>query len=60
MCYYTATICNDGDRQQIVVHWDDNDPNRFIYASIVVDHHITDVHFIDDAGDEQGPCGRRI
>lgn len=47
MAYYTATIAidrgarNDRDGRQIVVHWDDNDPNRFIYAPISVDHPLT-------------------
>ncbi len=42
MSIYTATICKDGDGSQIVVHWDDNDPNRFITAPIMVDRAVTD------------------
>lgn len=47
MAYYMATICidrgphNDQNGSQIVVHWDDNDPNRFITAPITVNHPVT-------------------
>jgi len=42
MGYYTTTICRDGDHHQIVTHWDDHDPNRFIYAPITVTGELTE------------------
>jgi hypothetical protein len=48
MAYYMATICidhgpqNDKDGSQIVVHWDDSDPNSVITAPIVYGYPITD------------------
>ncbi|MEN4464152.1 hypothetical protein VXE65_19115 [Mycolicibacterium conceptionense] len=42
MSIYTATICKDSDRHQVVVHWDDNDPNRFIYAPVTVTGDMTE------------------
>ncbi|WP_454793795.1 hypothetical protein [Mycolicibacterium lutetiense] len=42
MSIYTATICKDGDHHQVVVHWDDNDPNRFIYAPVTVTDEMTE------------------
>ncbi|WP_396912578.1 hypothetical protein [Mycolicibacterium sp.] len=42
MCYYTTTICKDGDRHQVVTHWDDHDPNRFIYAPVTVTGEMTE------------------
>jgi hypothetical protein len=48
MAYYRATICkdrgpqNDRDGTQIVVHWDDKDPNRAITAPIMYGHPVTD------------------
>lgn len=36
MSLYRCTIATDGDRRQIIVHWDDNDPNRHIVAPISV------------------------
>lgn len=49
MAYYMATICidrgpqNDQDGRQIVVHWDDNDPNRAITGGLInYRHPITD------------------
>lgn len=37
MSLYRCTIATDGDRRQIIVHWDDNDPNRHIVAPITVE-----------------------
>jgi hypothetical protein len=42
MGYYMATICNDGTGVQIVVHWDDLDPNRFITSPIKLRFPIAD------------------
>lgn len=36
MSLYRATIAHDRDERQIVVHWDDNDPNRHIVAPVSV------------------------
>ena len=36
MSLYQVTIAHDGENRQIVVHWDDNDPNRFIVAPFTV------------------------
>lgn len=37
MSLYRCTIANDGaTRRQIVVHWDDNDPNRHVTAPVTV------------------------
>lgn len=36
MSLYRCTIANDGDRRQIIVHWDDNDPNRHIVAPTTI------------------------
>ncbi len=36
MSLYYCTIANDGPLRQIVVHWDDNDPNRHIVAPVTV------------------------
>lgn len=36
MSLYRCTIANDGDNRQIIVHWDDNDPNRHIVAPVTV------------------------
>jgi hypothetical protein len=48
MGYYHATICRDGDAgHQVVVHWDDNDPNRFIYAPIAVAGEVTEQKLAD-------------
>lgn len=47
MAYYMATICidrgaqNDQDGRQIVVHWDDKNPNSAITAPIMYAHPIT-------------------
>jgi hypothetical protein len=32
MSLYRCTIARDGTKRQIIVHWDDNDPNRHIVA----------------------------
>ncbi|WP_036376513.1 hypothetical protein [Mycolicibacterium austroafricanum] len=36
MSLYTTTIALDGDKRQIIVHWDDNDPNTHITAPVTV------------------------
>ena len=36
MSLYKTTIARDGDRRQIIVHWDDHDPNRHIVAPVTV------------------------
>ncbi len=36
MSLYRVTIANDGDKRQIIVAWDDNDPNRHIVAPVTV------------------------
>lgn len=37
MSHYIATIARDGDaKRQIVVHWDDNNPNRHVCAPVTV------------------------
>ena len=52
MCLYTATICidrgpqNNQDGRQVVVHWDDNDPNRAI-GIIQYGHPITDERVLE-------------
>jgi hypothetical protein len=33
---YRCTIAHDRDKRQIIVHWDDNDPNRHIVAPVTV------------------------
>jgi hypothetical protein len=47
VCYYTTTICKDGDRHQVVTHWDDHDPNRFIYAPVTVTGEMTEQKLAD-------------
>ncbi|WP_165614953.1 hypothetical protein [Mycolicibacterium conceptionense] len=47
MGYYTTTICKDGDRHQVVTHWDDHDPNRFIYAPVTVTGEMTEQKLAD-------------
>lgn len=32
MSLYRCTIAHDGENRQIIVHWDDDDPNRHIVA----------------------------
>lgn len=34
MSLYTCTIARDGDNRQVIVHWDDRDPNRHIVAPV--------------------------
>jgi hypothetical protein len=36
MSLYRCTIAEDRDNRQIIVHWDDNDPNRHIMAPVTV------------------------
>lgn len=37
MSLYTCTIAIDGgDKRQVIVHWDDRDPNRHIVAPVTV------------------------
>lgn len=36
MSLYHCTIARDGDKRQVVVHWDDNNPNRHIVAPYTV------------------------
>jgi hypothetical protein len=36
MSLYRCTIANDGDQRQIIVQWDDNNPNRHIVAPVTV------------------------
>ena len=36
MSLYQCTIANDGARRHIIVHWDDNDPNRHVVAPVTV------------------------
>lgn len=36
MSLYRCTIAHDGANRQIVVHWDDNDPNRHIVAPTTI------------------------
>lgn len=36
MSLYHCTIAHDGDKRQVIVHWDDNDPNRHIVAPCTV------------------------
>jgi hypothetical protein len=47
MGYYTTTICKDDDRHQVVTHWDDHDPNRFIYAPVTVTGELTEQKLAD-------------
>lgn len=47
MCYYTTTICRDSDHHQVVTHWDDHDPNRFIYAPVTVTGDMTEQKLAD-------------
>lgn len=54
MSLYKATICKDGDGCQVVVHWDDNDANRFIYAPAMLDHPIADEAELVDVLGQQG------
>jgi len=54
VAYYTATICKDGSGCQVVVHWDDNDPNRFITTPTLVDHPITDGTELESVLEAQG------
>lgn len=36
MSLYKTTIAHDGNNRQIIVHWDDNDPNRHLTAPVTV------------------------
>ena len=36
MSLYRVTIANDGDKRQIIVAWDDENPNRHIVAPVTV------------------------
>ncbi|OBK36966.1 hypothetical protein A5658_04715 [Mycobacterium sp. 1245111.1] len=36
MSLYRCTIAHDGDRRQIIVHWDDDNPNRAICSPVTV------------------------
>lgn len=36
MSLYTCTIANDGAQRQVVVHWDDKDPNRHVVAPVTL------------------------
>lgn len=56
MAYYRATIARDGDNVQLIVHWDDNDPNRFITAPRTLSGTITE----DELAHELGRDGYRV
>lgn len=36
MAYYTCTIAHDDDNRQIIIHWDDHDPNRHLVTPVSV------------------------
>ncbi|MFA5709321.1 hypothetical protein [Mycolicibacterium sp.] len=36
MSLYHCTIAQDRDQRQVIVHWDDHDPNRHIVAPVSV------------------------
>lgn len=54
MAYYKATICRDGAGSQVVVHWDENDPNRFITAPRMVPGGLVDARHLEEVLESDG------